>query len=231
MTATLRHGRWQDALPDVTCDALIFDAPHSEPQGVVSRPDGYNDAGLRPDYAAFTEADVREVCESWAPRVRGWIVSITDWPLSFVWHRELARVGRYAFRPVTCVIRAMSVRSQNDGPSSWTLYAVVARPMTREFAEWGVLPGAYVGGTEGSGRAGGSQRGGGRGKQGWLMRALVRDYSRPGELVCDPFAGFGSTLAAAVALGRRAVGAECDEAAYLEAQRRLERPLQVEMIA
>ena len=30
MSADLRLGRWQDVLQDVTCDALIVDAPYSE---------------------------------------------------------------------------------------------------------------------------------------------------------------------------------------------------------
>lgn len=228
MPTDLRLGRWQDVLPGVTCDALIFDAPHSE-----QSPDRTDRPELHAtDYDAFTPADVREVCESWHPRVRGWFVSITDYDLSFVWRDEMRRVGRYAFRaPVSCVIRAMSVRAQADGPSSWTLYAAVSRPATREFADWGVLPGAYVGGTEGHGRAGGTDRSGGRGKPSWLMCALVRDYSRPGDLICDPFAGWGSTALAAYALRRRFVGAEVDVDAHAEAYRRLRRPLQTDLFA
>lgn len=230
MTADLRLGRWQDVLIDVSCDALIFDAPHSETDGDVGRNDGYAENGLLPSYDALSASDVRLFCESWAPRTRGWMVSITDYELSSVWIAEMLRVDRYAFRaPVTCVIRAMSVRAQNDGPSSWTLYAVVSRPRTREFV--GVLPGAYVGGTEGHGRAGGSERSGGRGKPSWLMRALVRDYTKPGDVVCDPFAGWGSTLTAALALGRSAVGAEVDATAHAEALRRLARPLQADLFA
>ncbi|MCC6596997.1 MAG: hypothetical protein IT477_10855 [Rhodanobacteraceae bacterium] len=61
----------------------------------------------------------------------------------------------------------------------------------------------------------------GRGKPLDLMRAIVSDYSRPGDLVCDPCAGYGSTLAAALQKGRRAIGAECDPEVYAEAQRRL----------
>jgi DNA modification methylase len=61
------------------------------------------------------------------------------------------------------------------------------------------------------------------------MSALVRDYSRPGDLICDPFAGWGSTLAAAVANGRRAIGSEMDRDAFNEANRRLSRPLQVDL--
>lgn len=234
MTVSLRLGDWRTALAGVTCDALIFDAPHSTAPSDTSdtkRSDGYSSAGLRPDYEAFCESDIREVCEWWAPRCRGWMVSITDWDLSFAWRTEMQRVGRYAFKPVPCVIRAMSVRVQHDGPSSWTVYAMASRPSSAAFADWGVLPGAYVGGTEGNGRAGGTERSGGRGKPRWLMQAIVRDYSRPGDLVCDPFTGWGSTLVAADSLGRSAVGAEVGTAAHAEAVRRLARPRQMDLLA
>lgn len=39
-----------------------------------------------------------------------------------------------------------------------------------------------------------------------LLQMLVRQYSNPGDLVLDPYAGSGSTLAAAIAEGRRAMG-------------------------
>jgi site-specific DNA-methyltransferase (adenine-specific) len=43
-----------------------------------------------------------------------------------------------------------------------------------------------------------------------LMRALVEDFSNPGELVCDPFAGSGTTAVTCKELGRRFVGWEID---------------------
>lgn len=41
-----------------------------------------------------------------------------------------------------------------------------------------------------------------------LLRAVVGCASEPGDLVVDPFSGSGTTLAAAVELGRRAIGIE-----------------------
>ena len=41
-----------------------------------------------------------------------------------------------------------------------------------------------------------------------LMEALVRDFTDPGDLICDPFAGSGTTGVAAIRLGRRFIGWE-----------------------
>ena len=59
--------------------------------------------------------------------------------------------------------------------------------------------------------------GGGRGKPQWLLDALVRDYSDPGHVVCDPLVGWGSTLVAARNAGRIAIGAEQRPAVHARA--------------
>ena len=81
---------------------------------------------------------------------------------------------------------------------------------------WGSLPGAYVTSTA-------EKRAIKGGKPIALMRALVRDYSRPGDLVCDPCAGGATTLIAAALEGRRAIGAELDPKTFALACARIER--------
>jgi site-specific DNA-methyltransferase (adenine-specific) len=92
----------------------------------------------------------------------------------------------------------------------------VSRP--HSIAKWGTLPGAYVLPAEvGPARAKlipGS-------KPLRLMRAIVRDYTRPGDLIVDPFVGSGTTLLAAAIEGRSAIGAECDLKTFALAVRRL----------
>jgi DNA modification methylase len=56
-----------------------------------------------------------------------------------------------------------------------------------------------------------------------VLAPLVRSFSLPGELVLDPFAGSGSSCAAALLAGRRYLGIELDETYYREATARIAR--------
>lgn len=218
----LRQGRYQDVLADVECDALIVDAPYSERTHGAYR--DMKEVGRRSiDYKAWSHDDVRAFVSEWVPRTRGWFVSLTDHSLVMPWCEALEATGRYVFSPLACVEPGARVRLSGDGPSQWSVYAVVARPSTREFASWGALPGAYVvPSMEGWRNGSKDSRNGVMGcKPLWLMRALVRDYSRPGDLICDPCAGGGTTLLAAVMEGRRAIGAECMPEHYEIARKRL----------
>jgi hypothetical protein len=211
MGDTLRLGRWQEALAGVECDALICDPPygrrvHEGDRSKCGKGDSYRRVL---DYRHFDPEDVAELVASWATRVRGWMVCMTSHDLIGAYEDAYADAGWLAFAPVPWVEPGKSVRLSGDGPASWTCYLMVARRRTAAAARWGALPGAYVIRSENRhGAAGAVGRYGGKPLA--LMEALVRDYSRPGDLVCDPCAGYGTTLAAALRQGRQAVGAEMD---------------------
>lgn len=215
MIFDLRHGPWQSALADVEAvDAAIFDAPYSarvhDGNDQVADVAGHTTLG----YDAMTPAMVDEHVSHWSPRVRGWYVTITSHDLWPVWAEHLEAAGRYVFSPIPLVDEGMTVRILGDGPSSWTCWICVARPKTRAMAKWGTLRGAYRrrAGDPRSERRGGKPLG--------VMREIVRDYSRPGDLVLDTHAGEATTGLAAILEGRRFVGAEVERDAWQAAQDR-----------
>ena len=215
MSYDLRHGRYQDVLQDVVCDLLCADPPYGQMThaGHNSATDGRDADRRKLSYAHWTPDDVREFVAFWAPRTRGWMACMTSHDLGLVWQAAYEAAGLYAFAPVSII--QDRVRLGGDGPCSSTVYLMVARPKTRKFSTWGALPGWYKAGTERNGHIGGKPLD--------LMRTLVRDYSRPGDLVCDPCAGGATTLLAAMQTGRRGVGAEVDPETHRRASDRLAR--------
>lgn len=223
VTTEIRFGRYQDVLADVTCDTVIVDPPygakvHEAVNDENAEANGYTTPIA---YAHWTPRDVEQFVDSWAPRTRCWIVAMTSHDLVPHWISSYEVNGLYAFAPVNAVISGMGVRQLRDGPASWVIHIVVARRRAKKLTTvpgakplWRSLPGGYTGPAT-PGMAGG------RGKPAWLIEALVRDYSDPGMTVCDPCAGWGSTLIAARRLGRNAIGAEMDREAFEIADRTL----------
>ena len=212
----LRLGRWQDVLADVECDALICDPPYSARthEGALSAT-----GALGVDqYLCWTERDAIAFCKNWSFRVKSWIVILTDDVLGPVMRDTLEATGRYPF----CMLPILQhqPRQMMDGPAPFGCVAIVSRPREARFVGfasggWGSLPGWYE-----APREKGEIRGA---KPLGLMRAIVRDYSRPGDLICDPFVGSGTTAVAALSEGRRFVGSEQKPEHYEIARRRLER--------
>jgi site-specific DNA-methyltransferase (adenine-specific) len=221
----LRFGDSYEVLRDVECNACIGDPPYSARTHAGHDSQQQSDAAERRklSYTAFTPDDVNTFVDFWHPRTRGWMAIMSCSDLSPVYRAAFERVGRCSFAPVVCVIRGMTVRMAGDGPSSWAIYLNVARPRTEEFARWGTLPGAYPTTRKTKGHIGGKPLS--------LMTAIVSDYSREGDLVCDPCMGFGTTALAAKSLGRRFVGAEQERETYDRAKERLSGSVQVEMFS
>lgn len=223
MPPDLRFGRYQDVLQDVTCDCLMVDAPYSErvhSGAMASSSDGCERSPL--EYGHWAPSDVLECVEFFASRVRGWWVSITDHHLAPVWEHAMdTGAGLYTFAPLPFVATGSRPRLSGDGPACWSCQIVVGRPRTKPYSSWGSLPGAYVlpNGLPRTER----ERCITGGKSLWLMRTLVRDYTRRGDVVCDPCAGAATTLLGAEIMGRVGIGAEMDRDRYEAAQARLRR--------
>lgn len=225
----LRCGRWQDVLADVTtCDAVITDPPYSPRQGerfrtskdyarkngARSNGDGTICAFQGMPYAPLSVEDAESLCAKYSDTK--WTVMFGDHVTFRIWESAANGAGRYVFAPVVW-LRGDCPRFQGDGPCSAAEYICVSRPRIK--TKCGSLPGHYRI-VPLKGEATGKRIVTGQ-KPVPLMRAIVRDYSRPGDLIVDPYAGGGTTLLAAAIEGRRAIGAECDPETYAKAVKRL----------
>lgn len=215
---TLHLGRWQEALAHVTkCDALITDPPYSERTHrgqrsclPAARRGGPAAGGIKAiNYASVSDDALPDVSAHW------WVVFGDH--SSFIQHEKtLLGRGLYVFQPVIWVKPDPTPRLAGDGPTSAVEYMCVARPK-RRVRRSGSRPGSYTVHTANT-QEGLSLVGR---KPIALMRALIRDYTEPGDLVLDVYAGTGTTLLAAVMEGRRAIGAEMDPATFDKAVARL----------
>jgi site-specific DNA-methyltransferase (adenine-specific) len=221
----LRLGRFERALEGVGhFDALITDPPYSArtrdgQRSGSSSPDRSGGKAGGIDYGAMTQQDV--VClVSWArSRAARWFVMFGDhytvgWALA-----ALEESGWYTFPPAVWEKTDAMPRLQADGPSPDREFLAIARPRRKLLGSerrhrMGTYRGPSARRTEETYCIGQ--------KPEWLMRQLVRDYSEPGDLVVDPFAGSGTTLVSAMTEGRRALGAERDRGVFVKAGRRID---------
>jgi DNA methylase len=223
----VHHKTWRELLDVVpTCDALIVDAPYSEKthaghddRAQIQNTTGSTDTFRPISYAAWSPTDVDAFVSAWSARVSGWFVSMTDHILGEAWATAFAKSGRYVFAPIP-YIAWRGPRVSGDGPTCDTIWVIVARPREKRFLSWGSLPGSYV---RPDGKGERPTIAGGKGA--WIMERLVEDYSCPGDLVCDPCAGAGSTLVAALKQGRRAIGGDMLDNHYKLAREAVEAEL------
>ena len=213
----LRHGKYQDVMQDVTCAAVIADPPYG-----ARTHDGNADMGrfakdgcerTNLSYAAWTPDDVAEFVQFWSPRTSGWITAMTSDDLIPVWRDCYSTAGRLDFAPVP--ILQHRPRMGGDGPGSGAVYLMVARPREKRFLSWGSLP-CWYGPFSSAGALRGESHIGG--KPVALMREIVRDYSRQGDIVADPCMSYGSTGAACIKDGRSFIGSEVNHDTFSTAR-------------
>jgi site-specific DNA-methyltransferase (adenine-specific) len=167
-------------------------------------------------YAPLEEKDAHDVVDHFVTEEAAWFVFFCS-HVTWQWFaKALENNNQYVFAPVPWVKPDPVPRKQGDGPDSSCEWLCIARPKER-LRRYGHRPGHYFENTC-------STRG--KGFQGQkplqLMQRIVLDYSEPGDTVCDPFAGSGTTLLAAVMNGRHALGTEIDEKTCRAARLRLE---------
>lgn len=202
--AELREGDWREVLADVEgVDVLLADPPFSSRVHAGQRT-GSSTRKATLHYDAITEEQVDAYVERWAPVTRWWSITFSDHLAARWWEAAWQRAGWYVFAPVLWIRENPTPRVSGDGPTSACDYMTIARPRHRMPRErMGHRPGYY----RHRGNDGRENPHPGA-KALEPLRAVVRDYTLPGDLVVDPFAGSATTLLAAAIEGREAIGAE-----------------------
>lgn len=217
--ATLYLGDARAILPHLEdVDHIITDPPYGEAThknhdaSTKRSRDGSSRREL--GYSALSEEDVSVFADLMISSTDGWIVWFTSFDLSIHIKDCLSRNKRTTFPALPYYHSGRSVRLAGDGPCSWTDFILVSR--TAALKKWGTLRGGYIAGEGWNDK----ERMGGKPTR--LMQLLVTDYSKPGETVCDPFMGAGTTGVACMKEGRNFIGIEIDEAAFEISCKRIE---------
>ena len=231
--ATLYLGDYRDVLPEIeSADHAIFDPPYSEHvhASVRSAKMLANDRGGK--YGSDTRRNVDLGFEHLADRDRDFLAAhiariVSRWTLVFsdaesshLWRESLEAVGLDYVRTGAWVKVGSTPQFSGDRPATGFEAVTIAHPKGRKrwngggkHAVWSVpivLKRSRL-----------QERNHPTEKPLSLMRALVEEFTDPGEVILDMTAGSGTTGIAAKETGRRAVLIERDEKHAETAARRL----------
>lgn len=221
---TLYHGDCRDLLPKLgQVDHIITDPPYSEHvHGAArsSRMVSVNDRGGR--YGADVRRNVdlgfahlspelRAICaEQFARLAKRWVLVFSDTESSHLWRDDLTARGLDYVRTGAWVKVGATPQFSGDRPATGFEAITIAHPKGRKrwngggkHAVW-TFPIVLDRGRNGA-RLHTTQ------KPQDLMQTLVSEFTDVGDTILDPFAGSGTTAAAAKMLDRKAILVEQDE--------------------
>lgn len=210
------------ALPAQSVQMVNTDPPYTDEVHKNSKR-GYGGGATRAtkkvlDFDSITEEDLRVIFDQFGRVCTGWVIATMAFDHTFAFKQQPPAGLKFVRAGVWVKPNTAPHVNQDRPPQGWESIAMLHQ------ADWA---GKYVwhgGGhssvytenfvTSKNLRTGGNVTA----KPRPLYGKFIRFHSNPGDTVLDPFAGSGTTLYVAKALGRRAIGIETD-------------PLQCEAIA
>lgn len=202
------------ALADGSVDHVICDPPyeaesHNKGRRILKNPRTKTICAAPLSFAKISEAEREASAREFARLARRWIVVFSQLEGTMKWRAALEAGGARYIRTMIWVKPNGQPQLTGDRPGVGYECIVVAHSAER--TRWN-----------------------GGGKLGWieqavdanfsrtprehetqkplpLMERLVRDFTDPGELILDPFAGSGTTGVACIRNGRRFIGFERDQ--------------------
>lgn len=217
------------ALEALSVDHVITDPPYSEhthrngrkesrrfgiPRDLKRRPNGSGHAGRAREVLERTlgfdpvDEDLAiAASEHFARITRRWVILFSDVENVSLWIGALQLAGLEYVRTCAWIKPGAPPQFSGDRPAAGFECIVLAHQPGKKRWNGGGKHGVWT-----VPRCGGDERTEHTTqKPQELMEALIRDFTDPGEIICDPFAGSGTTLAAARRLGRGAFGWEIQE--------------------
>lgn len=218
---TLYCGDCREILPTLLpVDIVLTDPPYSEKTHAGAR--STSDHEPKGGHVAinFNSVDaefVRQVLS--AATVRRWCISFLDWRHALSLEQnppdglEFVRLG------VWTKTNPMPQLTGDRPSTGWEAVAIFHPPGKKRW-NGGAGPAVWMHGTTRYGYFGPSNHP--TEKPVGLVARLLEQFSGPGELVLNPFAGSGTTLVASKRMGRKAIGIELAEKYAEIAAKRLE---------
>jgi site-specific DNA-methyltransferase (adenine-specific) len=207
-------------LPDKSVDHVITDPPYSEKVHTASRRGSMRPEPGKGDAAfsrtrdlgfAHLTAEVRDGCAvQFARVVRRWVLVFCDVEGVDGWRRSLVSAGLEYVRTGAWIKEGGTPQFTGDRPAVGFEAIVIAHPPGRKRWNGGGRQAVWSEPIV-LNRGGDDPRFHTTQKPLPLLEALVRDFTDPGDLIADPFAGSGTTIVAAKRLGRSAVGWDSDQ--------------------
>lgn len=215
---TLYHGDARTYLaesPDRSVGCVITDPPYTERTHTKAR--SLHGGNVHKGITAFnsiTDRDLRLLLTEMGRVSQGWVIATLDYAHAFMYDQDPPE-GLKCQRIGVWVKRNPTPQITGDRPAQgWEAIAYLHRDKGRSRWNGGGQHGNYYSLTDGS-------QGHPTAKPLAIVEDLVAKFSDPGGTVLDPFVGSGTTLVAAKALGRRAIGVELEEKYCEIAARRL----------
>lgn len=201
------------SLADGSVDHFITDPPYSERVHKGQRR-GRDEGTSALSFGHLTEADRVAFAAHAARLSRRWVVSFSAAEEAHALAEALEVGGMRWFRFGAWVKPNAMPQFAGNGPSMGFEAIVIAVQPGKTRWNGGGRPAVWWHPTEAKGEHETAKPLG-------LMETLVRDFSDRGELVCDPYAGSGTTGLACVKTGRRFLGWEASPGHFKNAVRRL----------
>ena len=210
-----------DTLPDCSIDHVVCDPPYGEEAHTKQRRTK-SGTQLEPimDFASLDFASLDFASRAFARLVRRWVIVFCQVEQVDSWRKQLMAHGLDYVRTAVWIKPDGQPQYTGDRPGMGYESIVIAHRKGRKRWNGGGKHGVWRfnrTGPDDVERTGHQTQ-----KPLALMECLLRDFTDPGDLILDPFAGSGTTGVACKRMGRDFIGWELNEKYQRIAQHRID---------